>query len=962
MDTREPLPIGARLSFPGMECTIHSLAGKGSNSFVYEGGYPDNHDPELSHRVLIKELFPYHPRGAVFRTPSGEIEWRPQVSEIVALHKTSFQRGNEVHLRLLQTFPSEIGANLNTFPVNHTLYTVLGFSGGRSLESELASVNSAAMSIGRHIRRMLGAADALEIFHNSGYLHLDISPDNILLTGDGKGERVSLIDYNTVHTIQELRTETAFYCSEKEGYTAPEILAGDMQKTGFCSDLYSLTSVFYRCIAGRSLTVLETSQSGAPDISELPCVKGLPETALSMLRHILRRGLAVVPKRRYQTVAKFKHDLEELQDRIDGKGITHWALWESGRADINRIIKKNPAFSYIRETDSLYPLRCSRPDGTPEDFQSAFRKMRTPEGKSIFLLGGGGIGKTTAVLSAAFRESAVYSPAEPAISYIPLYGWNGNDANYIKDKLLQVMLFKPHTTDMEMARHELLQLLSTPAYTKLGERTRTILILDGLNEAGGDTAPLIAEINELSSLPGLRVCLTSRTYTDLPAFQTVHMSSLAEQDVRDVLSVNGLIAPEDPVMRESLQTPIMLSLYVRAAKEEKAQLQIHTRDELMDAYFSSMIQKAIVNEESGSNARWRAQAAVCYVLPMLAKAMRRQHGGATDQQLLPTVERCWKRLSTKGIRRAFPEWIGHISSIRGEAKDAEAWYGEIVHELLWRKMGLIIRDSQGNYRLFHSFLEDFLLARHSKTNRHFMRAQLSHGLVTALAVCSLFILAYQTIFAPYIKTLIPKQPQPYNVEQTENILGSAFSAFFNSSHQCSQMLALLDSLNAAPLSTETYLHNRAECIKTFQERDTIKVDFTLSLVDDLMKTGEVMPFSGEPLNREELENIMRMGDTQAEVYRQSIETLDFMLSNPQLWQQYGSNYLKELSVAVDADLEVIKKRYEIVLEPEYSTTMDALAMITPLAIDSIQTYERIQFVAWNAVSADPIHTIQEKGH
>ena len=59
MDTRIELQKNDRLLFPGMECTIDHSIGRGSNVIAYVGHYRDHQNPSLSHRVLIRELFPY---------------------------------------------------------------------------------------------------------------------------------------------------------------------------------------------------------------------------------------------------------------------------------------------------------------------------------------------------------------------------------------------------------------------------------------------------------------------------------------------------------------------------------------------------------------------------------------------------------------------------------------------------------------------------------------------------------------------------------------------------------------------------------------------------------------------------------------------------------------------------------------------------------------------------------------
>ena len=71
MDCRKALPPGTLLPFPAMPCTLTGELGRGSNAIVYTGRYPDLLNPKEQHTVLIKELFPLHPKAAVFREETG---------------------------------------------------------------------------------------------------------------------------------------------------------------------------------------------------------------------------------------------------------------------------------------------------------------------------------------------------------------------------------------------------------------------------------------------------------------------------------------------------------------------------------------------------------------------------------------------------------------------------------------------------------------------------------------------------------------------------------------------------------------------------------------------------------------------------------------------------------------------------------------------------------------------------
>ena len=421
MDKRIALEQGTELFFSGMTCRIDSFLGKGSNAMVYTGSYPDEEWQDLRHRVLIKELFPFDIHGRIYRGAQGNICRTADAEPMMALHRLSFQRGNAVHLKLLETYPEGIDANINTFPLNRTLYSVLGFSGGRSLEMELGKGNASEVPLAVHVRRITGVLNVLEAFHNSGFLHLDISPDNILLIGDGRKERMSLIDYNNVHTLREIRQGESVYYGTKDGFTAPEIRMGQIDSIGYPSDLYALAAVFYYLLMGRKLSVPETIRGRVPDVSAAPCLAAMPDTVCSMVKKILKRGLAALVQRRYQTVEQLRRDMEELQDRIEGKGVTHAALWETGRRNILQAIHSNPVFGYIRENEKVYPIVGETDQGETFSMKELMGRLLSPEGSSMFLLGSGGAGKTTALMRAAYLQPQEYSDSYPAFTYLSLY-------------------------------------------------------------------------------------------------------------------------------------------------------------------------------------------------------------------------------------------------------------------------------------------------------------------------------------------------------------------------------------------------------------------------------------------------------------------------------------------------------------------------------------------------------------
>ena len=587
MDHRTPLKLHTVLAFEGMSCHIEEVIGQGSNAIVYKGWYQDNLNRELRHHVLVKELFPLHPQKKIYRVENGHIIVEPEAEDLWETHKESFEIGNRVHLRLLHDHPDMMvmGANLNSFHFNGTLYSVLGYTGGRSLQTEL---NKTEVSLRHTAQRMIGLLDALEAFHKSGYLHLDISPDNIMLVGQENQERMFLIDYNSA---REIGSRDGNYLSCKAGYSAPEISTGNLDAMGFASDLYSVTAVFFRCIMGRSLTLAEMLQSKAPDCQDSPMLKDVPQTVSAMVSGILRKGLHTLSKRRYQSIGQMRQAFQELLDRIDCVGVTHWSLWENGKRSVEELIQINPSLRYLKGEKKLYPIRLEQEYSM--SLERYLDNILSPEGKSGKILAQGGMGKTTLLLHTAMLQGKRYSAATPAVFYISLNGWEKADTKYIRSQILMRLRFKKEENTFDSAMHALHKLLEQPIKTKQGEIPTVLLLLDGLNEVRGDIAPLVQEINELNKLAGVRILATSRSEVPELELETASLMPLNVEDVEDALGRNGLLIPQKQDIIQLLRTPLILSIYIQAS-EGGRQLNVRNEDELMKERRSGNFQRILL--------------------------------------------------------------------------------------------------------------------------------------------------------------------------------------------------------------------------------------------------------------------------------------------------------------------------------------------------------------------------------
>jgi serine/threonine protein kinase len=218
---------------------IGKVLGQGGFGITYIGW-----DLNLDIKVAIKE---YYPEGCVTRDAHTHIS----VLTYAGAKEAYFQKGKERFVneaRALAKFPGDSGVvGVRTFFYeNGTAYIVMDFVEGETLKSY------AQRRGGR-----LPAAEVLELFqpifrslarvHDSGLLHRDISPDNLMLKTDGM---LALLDFGAARQMST-EGEHSNTINVKHGF-APEEQYRTRGEQGPWTDVYALCATIYRLTTGRT--------------------------------------------------------------------------------------------------------------------------------------------------------------------------------------------------------------------------------------------------------------------------------------------------------------------------------------------------------------------------------------------------------------------------------------------------------------------------------------------------------------------------------------------------------------------------------------------------------------------------------------------------------------------------------------------------------------------------------------
>jgi serine/threonine protein kinase len=136
---------------------------------------------------------------------------------------------------------------LNFFRANETVYMVMAYESGHSLQEHIARLGAKGSRLGEAFIRQifLGVCGGLREVHANKLLHLDLKPANIYLRTDGSP---ILLDFGAARqTINaDIPKLTPMYTP---GFAPPDLYS-KTASLGPWSDIYSIGAAMFACMAG----------------------------------------------------------------------------------------------------------------------------------------------------------------------------------------------------------------------------------------------------------------------------------------------------------------------------------------------------------------------------------------------------------------------------------------------------------------------------------------------------------------------------------------------------------------------------------------------------------------------------------------------------------------------------------------------------------------------------------------
>lgn len=304
IDNRTKLPENYLLRNKGVSYQIIDEIGRGVNNIVYNALCYDRDG--IKHLARVKELYPVYyqiERGKEFNLRCNEINRKKFEESVIRFEKT--YEKNVIFRNKYGVINSAINMT-GIFKANGTEYVVMNLDEGEDYQSYKDEGLTETLI---HVKVI---ASMIAKYHEDGYLHLDIKPENVLII-PGLVAHLCIFDFDSVCKMSELQSKNIIDLSFSEGFSAPEKVQGNISKIGPETDIYSIGALLFFKLFNRKPTIEDGRYAAKFNYQEMPFYnKTLGSSFLKKFDEFFHKTLVISPILRWNTMEQVIDSIDEL--------------------------------------------------------------------------------------------------------------------------------------------------------------------------------------------------------------------------------------------------------------------------------------------------------------------------------------------------------------------------------------------------------------------------------------------------------------------------------------------------------------------------------------------------------------------------------------------------------------------------------------------------------------------------
>ena len=329
------LSIGSRIKLNNsnntVEFNIEKIKGIGGSCIAYEVSFYESEN--ILHKGILKEFCPVY-LGNVIRTTDHSIvvpdNLREKFDKGVKDFKASY--------RFINNYIAENEVAINYHPVllglfegNNTIYSLSSYDFGK----EYASTKDD--SLYSLIKIMISVTKATEMYHNAGFIHCDIKPENIFILDDVT-ELIKLFDYDSLLNIDDLKKGLVEFIPNPKIYYVPELEERNYRNIGINTDIFEIGAMFYYRLFGKAPSPSKMEHDAVFDFDESGIMCGVSPKVRYEIQELLKNTLQISVRRRYKNTKELLSQLNLILSCLDNRRpyLLNLPVWHPTKIRVER--------------------------------------------------------------------------------------------------------------------------------------------------------------------------------------------------------------------------------------------------------------------------------------------------------------------------------------------------------------------------------------------------------------------------------------------------------------------------------------------------------------------------------------------------------------------------------------------------------------------------------------------------